>query len=307
MFPKPRSIRTICTVLTLVASSAQANSDTTQAFQNVTYTKAGQAKPEATQPLTQEAFGDSDTTTFYWLGLAGFMINSHGTTFMVDPLLEGFDMEVMIDFPIRSEDVPAPDAILVTHADNDHFSIPTLSKLNNLSTVMHSTQYVGSLMKQHEFNGAGHDIGDSFKINRNVNVKVMPADHAWQNAYPDAADRVFKDEDSAGFWIQTEEGTIWATGDSRLMPEQLTYSPAPDIILFDFSDSEWHFTFEGAVKLENAYPEAILLLHHWGSVNAPDFSPFNGDPNALLTRVTNPERIKVLAPGEPFVWPNKKQ
>ncbi|MEC7692538.1 MAG: hypothetical protein VYE47_17225, partial [Pseudomonadota bacterium] len=71
MFPKPRLITTICTVLILVASSAQATSDTTPAFQNVTYTKAGQAKPEATQPLSREAFGDSETTTFYWLGLAG--------------------------------------------------------------------------------------------------------------------------------------------------------------------------------------------------------------------------------------------
>jgi hypothetical protein len=43
-----------------------------------------------------------------------------------------------------------------------------------------------------------------------------------------------------------------------------------------------------------------LLLHHWGSVDAPDFPPFNADPASLYDRVTNPDRIHVLAPGEAF-------
>ena len=30
--------------------------------------------------------------------------------------------------------------------------------------------------------------------------------------------------------------------------------------------------------MANAYPDTPLLLHHWGSVDAPDFSPFNADP-----------------------------
>jgi hypothetical protein len=36
-------------------------------------------------------------------------------------------------------------------------------------------------------------------------------------------------------------------------------------------------------------------------VDAPDFPPFNADPDSLPDRVENPERIQVLAPGEPFV------
>jgi hypothetical protein len=76
--------------------------------------------------------------------------------------------------------------------------------------------------------------------------------------------------------------------------------PVPDAIFFDFSDSEWHFGFEGAVKLANAYPDTPLLLHHWGSVDAPDFTPFNGDPEDLYDQVVNPKRIVLLAPGEPY-------
>jgi L-ascorbate metabolism protein UlaG (beta-lactamase superfamily) len=90
------------------------------------------------------------------------------------------------------------------------------------------------------------------------------------------------------------------------MPEHLTME-APDVILFDFSDSEWHFTFAGAVKLANTYPNAQLLLCHWGSVDSPDFAPFNGDPEKLIDVIINPERIKILAPGEPFVLKRLKE
>jgi hypothetical protein len=57
---------------------------------------------------------------------------------------------------------------------------------------------------------------------------------------------------------------------------------------------------QGDAKLANAYPYATLLLSHWGTVDAPDFTPFNGDPKKLEGLVQKPARIKVLAPGEPF-------
>ena len=261
--------------------------------------KKYQAKAPPTEPFGAKAFGKSKKTTLRWLGMAGFLINSRGTTFMVDPLLEGFDMPMLIDFPILAKNVPHLDAVFVTHADNDHFSVPTNVAMSKVTDVYHSTVYVDSLMKNLNLKSVGHDIGDVFKV-KNITVKLTPADHAYQNAYPGMSKRWFKNEDACGFWFDTPDGSIWATGDSRLMPDHLTMK-APDAILFDFSDSEWHFTFEGAVKIANAYPTAQLLLCHWGSVDSPDFSPFNGDPKKLYDVVTNPERIRVLAPGEPFV------
>jgi L-ascorbate metabolism protein UlaG (beta-lactamase superfamily) len=261
--------------------------------------KKYQAKPPKTQPFGEEAFEASNKTTLRWLGMAGFFINSRGTTLMVDPLLKGFDMPILIDFPIATEDVPHLDAVLVTHSDNDHYSVPTIRDLAPVTDEFHSTVYVDSLMKNEGLPSFGHDIGDVFNVGP-VRVTVTPADHAWQNAYPGTSPRHFKDEDSAGFWIETPDGTIWAPGDSRLIPEHHLQMPTPDAILFDFSDSEWHFTLEGAVKMANAYPNTPLLLHHWGSVDAPDFTPFNADPKKLYELVKNPERIHVLAPGEPF-------
>ena len=56
---------------------------------------------------------------------------------------------------------------------------------------------------------------------------------------------MFQPEDACGFWIETPDGTVWAPGDSRLIPAHHLQMPAPDALLFDFSDSEWHFGLEG--------------------------------------------------------------
>ena len=49
--------------------------------------KKYQAKAPKTQAFGEEAFEASGETTLRWLGMAGFLINSRGTTLMVDPLL----------------------------------------------------------------------------------------------------------------------------------------------------------------------------------------------------------------------------
>jgi hypothetical protein len=49
-----------------------------------------QARAPQTQPFGAEAFQAADTTVLRWLGMAGFFINSRGTSLIVDPLLGGF-------------------------------------------------------------------------------------------------------------------------------------------------------------------------------------------------------------------------
>jgi L-ascorbate metabolism protein UlaG (beta-lactamase superfamily) len=261
-----------------------------------------QARAPKTQPFGGAAFDPSDGTTLRWLGMAGFLINSRGTTIMVDPLLQGFDMPIMIDMPIAVEDVPKLDAILVTHSDNDHYSVPTCRALAPITRAYHSTGYVASLMRGEGWPAHGHRIGDVVDIG-SVRVELTPADHAWQNATPGASPRVFQPEDACGFWIETPDGTVWAPGDSRLIPDHHLQMPAPDAMLFDFSDSEWHFGLEGAARMANAYPKTPLLLHHWGCVDAPDFAPFNGDPRVASRQGREPRALSRPSPGSTLRTP----
>ena len=108
--------------------------------------KTYQARAPETQFFGAEAFGPSQDTVLRWLGMAGWLINSRGTTLMVDPLLDGFDMPIMIEMPVSSAVVPQLDAILVTHSDNDHYSVPTCRALAGVTREYHSTRYVAGLM-----------------------------------------------------------------------------------------------------------------------------------------------------------------
>ena len=137
-----------------LAAEAQTTSDSVKSIQ-----KKYQAKAPPTQLFGMEAFTSSNATTIRWLGMGGFLINSRGTAIMVDPLLKGFDMPVMIDFPIKTDDVPKLDGVLITHSDNDHYSVPTNRDLKAVTKSYHSTKYVDSLMKAESFPSFGHNPG----------------------------------------------------------------------------------------------------------------------------------------------------
>ena len=65
--------------------------------------------------------------------------------------------------------------MLVTHSDNDHYSVPTCSDLARVTSEYHSTQYVASLMEQQDLLAYGHDLGEHFAIGP-VGVQVTPAE-----------------------------------------------------------------------------------------------------------------------------------
>lgn len=257
----------------------------------------GQAVAPMTLPITKQAFDVISKTEIRWLGNAGIMMNTHGTCLMIDPLLEGFDMPLLIDMPIFPQQVPALDAVLITHIDNDHFSRATCRNIKGVTHSFHAPHFVVEEMKKEDIIGVEHDIHETFMI-KNVEITPTPVLHNWQKDAQKYNYREWNEEDYCGYWISTIDGTIWLPGDSKLLDEQL-HMPEPDMILFDFADNEWHITLEGAITLANTYPNADLLCIHWGSVDAPDMSPFNGNPDSLKNAILHPERILVVAPGEP--------
>ena len=117
-------------ILPLLAIVIFTTSEQAQSTADSTGKKAAkkyQAKAPPTQFFDAKAFEPSDKTTIRWLGMAGFLVNSRGTTFMIDPLLEGYDMPLLINFPIKPKDVPHLDAVFATHSDNDHYIVETFN------------------------------------------------------------------------------------------------------------------------------------------------------------------------------------
>ena len=64
---------------------AQSASDSFRQSEAETEGQRYQARAPRTQVFGEEAFEASDGTILRWLGMAGFLINSRGTTLMVDP------------------------------------------------------------------------------------------------------------------------------------------------------------------------------------------------------------------------------
>lgn len=259
----------------------------------------GQSVAPKTVKMTKDDFAKKDGTSVYWLGGGGVMVNSYGTVIMIDPLLEGFDMPLLIDMPIKVEDVPKVDAILISHVDNDHYSRPTCRNLKSVCKEYHSSFYVASLMKEEcNIEGIGHDIGEHIKIN-DIDIEITPADHAWQNSIEKYNYRVWEDREYCGFYIKTRDKKIWYVGDSKLLESQLKMDP-PDVIFFDFADNPVHIGLKDAYKLADTYPNAKLILIHWGTVDAPKASAFNGNPKDIIENIINPERVIILPAGKEF-------
>ena len=258
----------------------------------------GQAVAPQSQSITKQDFLSDQETRIYWLGGAGIMIHSQQTNIMIDPVLEGFDIPLLYQVPILPQDVEKLDGVLITHIDNDHFSRQTCHHLKDVCLQYYAPNYVADVMNEEGLKTEKHDIDDCFSI-QDLSIRLTPAWHNWQNGSTKWQYRYWEEKDYCGYWIETSDGTIWLPGDSRLLYSHL-HMPQPDVILFDFADNDWHITLKGAIQLANTYPHADLICIHWGSVDAPDMTPFNGNPQDLYQHVINPERIYVLAPGEAY-------
>ena len=159
--------------------------------------------------MTEKDFQPIDETRIYWLSSAGVMINSHGTTLMIDPLLEGFDLPLLVEMPILPKDVPSLDGVLITHCDNDHFSRLTCKNLAPVTKSFHGPHYLAELFAEEDLKGNGYDIGESFEIG-NMKIKLTPADHAWQNESSKYSKiRKYQFEDYCGYWIDTPDAVSY--------------------------------------------------------------------------------------------------
>ncbi len=270
-----------------------------------------QVSAPATHPLTLEAFDDISETSIWWLSGGGFLINSHGTLIMIDPVISmkpGSDkihetgLRMLVPLPIRAEDVPRLDAVLYTHADLDHIGTTTPLDLVRLGTKFSGTlPVVGQLEKlgvpldqTHLFR-----IGEKFKIG-SVNITVTPADHPWQLVDPIKNGAPWGPGDCCGFVIHTQDGTIWCTGDTRILPAHLGMTGI-DLLLLDVSNDPFHLGKENAILLANTLINADLIPYHYGTYDAPNKAAHNGDPTGLVQNIVrSASRLHIFAPGEKY-------
>jgi L-ascorbate metabolism protein UlaG (beta-lactamase superfamily) len=259
-----------------------------------------------------DAFRSSDTTSLWWLGGAGFLVNSQGTLIAIDPsisyqpgstVLSEIGLPLLIAYPVEATEIPRLDFVLYTHTDIDHLAPVTAAELIRTGAIFVGPAPVVTKLSEL---GVGDDrlrlvkAGDRFPIGV-VEVFITRADHAWQVLDPVKHGPPFGADDCCGYLLNTPDGTVWHPGDTILLDEHL-HEPRVDTLLLDISRGDFHLGPRDAARLANALGAPNVIPHHYGCYDDPNFGAVNGDPDEVIALIQGgASRVHVLAPGERFV------
>lgn len=277
--------------------------------------ESNQARASQAKPMGAAAFGAQQTTTVTWLGAAGVLINCRGTLVMIDPVLSVTSDDpaisetgepLLVELPIAPAAIPNLDAVLYTHADNDHLGPLTAPALLHTGAVYHGSALVNRELASMGIPAdrmAACRTNDSFAIGP-LRITVTPAFHPHQLHRVDYSD-YFSGDDCCGYRVETPDGIIWIPGDTMLLPEHLKMTDV-DLLFWDIGDNFWHLGLDGALALANVLEQAELILFHFGTFHGPGKPWHNGNPASVQGRLRRPERLHVLAPGEGFAIAKKE-
>jgi L-ascorbate metabolism protein UlaG (beta-lactamase superfamily) len=296
-------------------------------FQSMMQRMDGQCIAPAAAKMSFGDFGATADTRLYWLGQAGFVLNTRGVVLLLDPLLVTVPgpppagetgLELLGPWPLEVTEIPRVDAVLYTHTDDDHLGPETAKALMKLDPIFIGTQYCKEKLTdlgaspvrclsgvplagtpRRGKNGNSFDMGSA-------KIELLPADHPWQLSDPVKHGRVFGPEDCCGYKIITQDGAFVFPGDTRLMKHHLDLQNITVLVL-DVSTDSYHLGIQGATVLANHLKDALIVPCHYGTFKS-DNPAHNGDPEAVLGGIQDGlRRVRILAPGQPLILRNGRE
>ncbi|MCX5569904.1 MBL fold metallo-hydrolase [Kaistia nematophila] len=220
----------------------------------------------------------------YWLGQAGFWIETGRHRILIDPYLSDSlaqkyagkpnDHRRMMPAPIAVEQLPRPDLVLVSHAHTDHMDPDTLRPLAARFPDVPFVVPAARMDVAWERIGAGAkligvDAGETFEPVEGVTVTVFPAAH--ETLERDGEGRhVF-----LGYGIRAGGISLYHSGDTIPFEglTELVRAFRPDIALLPVNGRDaqrlaagipGNLTLAEAVALAGAAQAAFLVPHHFG-------------------------------------------
>lgn len=249
------------------------------------------------------------------VGHATLLIQSAGLNILTDPVWSkrasplGYAGPKRVTVPgVSFEDLPAIDAVLLSHNHYDHLDIATLRRIHQRDAPLIVTPLGNDVIVRRRVPTARIVTGDwwdRFKIDAEAEVHIVPANH-WSS-------RNISDRRMAlwgGFMLRTRAGLVYFAGDTgygtgrifRTMRERLG---APDLALIPIGAyaPEWFMSAQhsnpgDAVQIMLDLDARHALGIHWGTFRLTDEArdePFERLRSALAS--SDLDKFIAVAPG----------
>lgn len=206
---------------------------------------------------------------------------------------------------VRFEDLPAIDAVVVSHSHYDHCDVPTIDALEErFGMPVFAGLGSAAMLAEHDVaNGRDLDWWQSAPIGRSgVTVTMTPARHGSQRGLGDRNAVLW-----GGFVLEGPSGSVFFAGDTALAPhfaEIRRRLGEPTIALLPIGAYEprWfmesiHMSPADAVRAHQALGAGLSVGIHWGTFDLSDEGRFQpaGDLLLALRRAGVPETSFVAA------------
>ena len=266
--------------------------------------------PLSTIPIGLDLLQQKERTFTAWLGMAGVLDNTRATVILIDPLISlksnsetlvseaGYPLKVPL--PIQAGDLRRVDAVLYTHADDDHIGRVTIKTLaQQTQCIFIAPPPVAKIIQEEGVPSERIHLARDFETLRvgQAEITITPALHDWQEVNP------WQRGDCCGYLVKTPDGSIWHPGDTRLIDELLDFKNV-DVLFFDIAAVNSHLGPEGSARLGASSGARVMIAYHYGTFDLPPGSFANCDPQDALPFVEGMAApLLQLNPGEPFWMP----
>lgn len=261
-----------------------------------------------------------------WFGHAANLIEIDGHRVLTDPVwshraspLTWVGPQRWFAPPIKLEDLPAIDAVLISHDHYDHLDYPTMVALKDLPIKYIVPLGIGAHL---EYWGVDPqkiielDWWDEYTFGSEsgegqLKITATPARHA--------SGRFLHDKDSklwAGYVIQSAQHRVYFSGDTGLFSDMHKIGEkfgAFDVALIETGQyhqawPDWHIGPEQAVKANRWVQSRLFLPIHWGLFELAMHSWIEPPERALAeafrtqTPITVPKMATSIEPAHATLW-----
>lgn len=248
----------------------------------------------STQLKSRSAVPASGVVTLYWLGQAGFIVDSVVGRFVVDPYLSDslahkyrgtlYPHIRMMPIPIAPEDITGIDYVLCTHRHTDHMDPGTLQPMAQARPALQFVVPEASLVEAQKRSGVGLDRLVPANFGRKLALGYGASVHVIASAHEELSTDARGNSEWLGYILEVDGLRIYHSGDCIPYPDLVQQLRALriDVALLPVNGRDLdrlgngvpgNFTLEEAIDIAVEANIPYLIGHHHGLFDFSTIAP----------------------------------